>query len=616
MKLRVLLAAAACVAQAAAAERILPASPGLDGGGGHWGKQTEADWVDRRWNQMDVGGAVASNLQTPAGPVAKALSIRVGDGGVCYDTAKMKIVAAWTNGFLEFPPERFGLVGSPKIAGTMTTVEAGAGGTFFARHWRGQSLLRYKSGGAERLVGAKGEVVDRSVLEKYSDPFPQEIEVKGQRAKDDDAYVIDTIPLPFENPHKALMFVGGLDFLPNGDAAVCTIHGDVWLVRGIDDSLGKVRWKRFATGLFQPLGLKVVDGNIYVLGRDRITRLRDVNGDGGADDYENFYDGIKTSLGGHDYVTCLETDDRGDFYYVDPIGLHRVARDGSRGEVIASGWRNPNGMGVGPGPLVTVAPQEGEWTPASMICEVKERGYYGYGGPRAGGVDAPLCYIPRLVDNSSGSQVWAPANWGPLSGRMLHLSYGRSSWMLVLRDVVDGQAQGGMVPLKGRFLSGAMRGAVRKQDGQLWIAGAKGWTSNALRDGSLQRVRYTGKKIALPVELKAHADGLAITFSEALEAETAKDVQSYALEQWNYKYRADYGSPEFSVEHPDVVGHDAVEVTEARLGEDKKTVFLKIPKIRPVMQMTVKFDLNDAGGEPVSGAIHHTIHRLRPAFAK
>ena len=30
----------------------------------------------------------------------------------------------------------------------------------------------------------------------------------------------------------------------------------------MDAKLGKLTWKRFATGLYQPLGLKVVDGKV------------------------------------------------------------------------------------------------------------------------------------------------------------------------------------------------------------------------------------------------------------------------------------------------------------------------------------------------------------------
>src|SRR6185295_6202544 len=90
---------------------------------------------------------------------------------------------------------------------------------------------------------------------------------QGVTAKIPGPYVIDTLTVPFKNPYKALMFLSGHDFFRNGDAAVCTLHGDVWIVGGIDDKLDKLTWKRFATGLFQPLGLKIVNDQVCVVGR-------------------------------------------------------------------------------------------------------------------------------------------------------------------------------------------------------------------------------------------------------------------------------------------------------------------------------------------------------------
>ena len=76
---------------------------------------------------------------------------------------------------------------------------------------------------------------------------------------------------------------------------LCTIQGDVWRVEGLDEKLENVRWSRFATGLHQALGLVVADGKVYVLGRDQITRLHDLNGDGEADFYECFSNAYPTS---------------------------------------------------------------------------------------------------------------------------------------------------------------------------------------------------------------------------------------------------------------------------------------------------------------------------------
>ena len=53
-------------------------------------------------------------------------------------------------------------------------------------------------------------------------------------------------------------------FLPGRPRlAVCTWDGDVWLVAGIDDPRRGLTWRRIASGLFQPLGLKIVDGAIH-----------------------------------------------------------------------------------------------------------------------------------------------------------------------------------------------------------------------------------------------------------------------------------------------------------------------------------------------------------------
>ena len=467
------------------------------------------------------------------------------------------------------------------------------------------------------LVKNSARAEEITDLVKPGPPRWRPLPTRGQRGFGSDAYVIDTVTVPYDNPWKALFFTSGVDFLPNGDAAVCTIHGDVWLVSGIDDKLEKLTWHRFATGLFQPLGLRVRDGDVFVLGRDQITRLRDENGDGEADFYENFFNGIKTSAGGHDYVTSLELDTNGSFYYVDPRGVHRVVADGTKLETIASGWRNPNGLGVSPdGGVITVAPQEGEWTPSSAIAEARLGGWYGYGGPKVTperplGYDAPLCWIPHRVDNSGGSQLWVTSDrWGPLADHFLHFSFGRCAQFLVLREVVDGVAQGALAPLPGRFLSGAMRGAFNKRDGQLYVVGSRGWQTSATRDGCLQRVRYTGKDPLVPVEYHAHSNGLRIAFTAKLDGSTAGDTGSYGVSQWNYRYAAKYGSKDYSVVNPDKEGRDTLEVRSARLLPDGRTVFLEIPGLRPVMQWELKYSLSTADGKAIRSQLHGTINKL------
>ncbi len=483
----------------------------------------------------------------------------------------------------------------------------------------GSGAQRVKPFGILDKVGQPSEMI-----RKHSTRW-NSLTTRGQRGADADFLAVDTLTLPYDNPAKALLFASGIDFTPDGAGYLCTIHGDVWRVTGIDNSLEELTWQRYATGLFQPLGLKVRDGKVFVLGRDRITRLHDENGDGEADFYENFFDGIATSTGGHDYVTCLETDAAGNFYYVDPLGLHRVAADGKRQETLATGFRNPNGMGVRPdGQVITAAPQQGTWTPSSGIWEVRPDNvglYGGYGGPKVTparplGYDAPLCWIPHGVDNSSGSQAWIPpGRWGPLGGQMLHLLWGRCGMMLVMRDEVGGPVSavnGAVVPLPVKFLSGPNRATFNPRDGALYVAGSTGWQTSAVKDGALQRVRFTGKTPSLPVRWAVKPGGLEVTFSRDLEPTTARDAGSYALKQWNYRYAEQYGSKDWSVAAPEKEGRDELKISAARLADDRRTVLLEIPELKPVMQFELKYNVDaQDGGKPLRGSFWGTVNRMR-----
>ena len=451
--------------------------------------------------------------------------------------------------------------------------------------------------------------------------YPTEIKTVGSRGADGEILAVDTLTMPYDNPWHALLFGSGVDFGSNGEAYVCTIHGDVWRVTGIDDSLRELKWKRYATGLFQPLGLRVREGKVYVLGRDRITRLHDMNGDGEADFYENFTDSIATSTGGHDYVTCLEADGVGNLYYTDPRGVHQVSPDGRTNITLATGWRNPNGLGVSPAGLVTVAPQQGEWTPSSQISEVRQGRYYGYGGPRVTpgqplGYEPPLCWIPHGIDNSSGSQTWLPEGvWGPLGGHMLHLLWGRCGMMAVLRDTVGEFSQGAVVPLPAKFLSGPNRATFNPRDGALYVAGSTGWQTSAVKDGALQRVRWTGHVAYIPVAWHAHANGITLTFSQPLSRSTAEDAGSYSIKQWNYRYAAQYGSKDWSVAKPDREGRDDVPVRSAKLLVDGRTVFLDLGALAPVMQMEVKWNLDAADGKALRSQLWLSLNKLDAAFS-
>ena len=482
--------------------------------------------------------------------------------------------------------------------------------------------LQIVVGNAEDLLQGDALLgVEALNFDELQQPGPllwgEPLETQGSAGEVQAGLRMDVISVPFDNPHRALMFLSGIDFFENGTAAICTVHGDVWLVDGLDREMERVTWRRYATGLYQPLGLRIVDQQVHVLGKDQITRLQDRDGNGEADLYINFNNQGSTSAGTHDYATCLEVDRDGNFYYArGNTGIERVSKDGSRHEVIATGLRNPNGMGLGPNGLLTAAPQEGEWTPASNIAVVKEQGHYGYRGPQPNanrplGYDRPMIWLPRLLDNSSGGQVWLPEEgWGPLNGAMIHLSFGRCWPLLVLPEKIQGDWQAGAIRLPFQSRSGLCRGAVHPGTGELYLTGLKGWASASVDDGSLVRLSPVSNQISLPIRQEILANGLILTFGDALDESTVQDPNNWSAEQWNYRYAADYGSADYKVSAPGQQGHDEVEIKSVTLLQDRRQVFIEIPKIQPVMQLAISYRIADHRKRGMDQTVYLTLHHL------
>jgi len=454
------------------------------------------------------------------------------------------------------------------------------------------------------------------------------------RGADAGPFAVDTLTIPYKNRFNALFFCTGLDHLPDGRIAVCTCHGDVWLVT-VDEKAATCSWQRFATGLYHPLGLKVVDGKVVVLETGQLTRLHDLNNDGEADFYECITNDWHTGGGEHSYDTCLETDPAGNFYFFKTGDTHtqhggclmKASKDGNKVEVFATGFRHPIGLGMSPAGILTGADQEGNWMPATRIDEYHKGGFYGdmrahhrVTAPKT--YDPPLCWLPREVDNSAGGQVWVPkyepgtsatGGWAasPLAGLPLHLSYGRCKPFVLLRqECSDGVVQGGVVGLDLRFLSGVCRGRFGP-DGHLYVCGLNGWQTAAQADGCLQRVRNTGKPLDVPVEMVVDGDTVRLKFSRPLDARSVSNTANYRAAWWNYVWSGEYGSKRWKVSDPQKEGQDEFAPQRARLLDDGRTVEFTFEKLAPVMQMQIGYNLDARDGRKAVGSVYLTINSTR-----
>ena len=287
-------------------------------------------------------------------------------------------------------------------------------------------------------------------------------------------------------------------------------------------------------------------------------------------------------------------------------------------DLFATGLRNPNGMSLGPGDVITFGKQQGGWIPSSGIHVVEEGKFYGYMPSHhretpPTDFEKPLCWIPHGIDNSCGGKAWVPEGnrWGPLGGSLIHLSYGKCQLFLVLHEQVNGVYQGGVIRFPGiQFESGAMRARFRPQDGQLYVSGLRGWQTSAPMPGCFQRVRYTGKPVTLPAKLNVAATGIRLTFHEALDPAIANDVARYQVHQWQYRWTSSYGSKDYKVSNPDELGRDEVRVTRATLSPDTRSVLLELSEIRPVTQMQITYDLLGQSGRVLKGELFNTINLL------
>ena len=173
--------------------------------------------------------------------------------------------------------------------------------------------------------------------------------------------------------------VGGMDFLPDGRLVISTWDpsGSVYILDGVQGGdPSAVTVSRFASGLAEPLGLEVVDGEIYVLQKQELTHLMDHDGDGVCDEYRSVANGWKVSANFHEFAFGL-VHHEGHFYatlaaaiiaggsspspqLADRGHVVRIAMDGSY-DLIAAGLRTPNGIGFGTDGEIYISDNQGDW---------------------------------------------------------------------------------------------------------------------------------------------------------------------------------------------------------------------------------------------------------------
>lgn len=460
---------------------------------------------------------------------------------------------------------------------------------------------------------------------------------KGIIAPDTTVFVADILTLPIPNPWKRNVRVVDLAFLDEETIAVCTFEGDVWIAEGVNKQLEKMSWKRFASGLYEPMSIEVYDSQIYVFGKEGIIRLHDLNGDGEADYYENFCDLMQQPPVSYAWAADMVFSEENDEIIIATGGavasagitenvmpgfragtnhsgsILKVSMDGKRIETYARGLRTPF-LGVHPDRGdITVTDQQGNYVSATPIYAVEKGDFFGVPATLHG-IDTlspkkPLTWIPHRIDRSAATEVWMTSGkMGPLDDALVHFSFGKPGLFRVLIDSTEQGLQGGVAPLPLQLSTPILKGALSPQDGQLYMAGFNLLGSSSEGISAIQRLRYTGKKSYMPKGLTIGRQGVIVSFDTPLDPKEIQELNNYRIKRWNYKQTEEYGSGHFKLDG--TPGEEILPVLASYLSFDGKDILLLIPDMRITDQMEILYELEAMDGKVLNDGIWFSVNHV------
>ncbi|WP_027077558.1 plastocyanin/azurin family copper-binding protein [Maribacter antarcticus] len=430
--------------------------------------------------------------------------------------------------------------------------------------------------------------------------------------KEAEFYKIVNVPIPDD----VLLEVGGLALTDKDKLGVSTRRGEVWL---IDKPYSQTpTYKKYASGLHEPLGLNFKDNSFYLSQRGELTRLEDKDGDDKADVYKTIY---SWPLSGnyHDYSYGPKFKKNGNMLVT--LNLSWIGHGASlskwrgwlleitpEGEMmpIATGLRSPSGFELNADEEVFYTENQGDWVGSGRMTHLEKGDFAGNpeGLVWTGEPNSPLKLKMQDIEEQSGMSLYeyskkvpelkAPAIWfphtilgistsdilfdttggkfGPFEGQLFVGDQGHSKVMRVYMEKINGVYQGAAFNFVEGFSSGILR-MIWGSDTSMFVGmTSRGWASTGKENYGLQRLVWSGK---IPFEIKtmkAQDDGFILEFTKPVNKGMAENPSAYQVTSFNYKYHNTYGSP--------IVDQQKAIVHTVELAPDGLSAKLKIDGMR------------------------------------
>ena len=463
--------------------------------------------------------------------------------------------------------------------------------------------------------------------------------------KESEFYRITT----FEAPSESVLEAGAFNLMADGRLAVATRRGEIWMIeKPFADSVDAKQFKRFAHGLHEPLGLTERDGWLYATQRSDVSRLRDSDGDGLADQFEIVGDGWEICGDYHEYAFGSKFDKDGNIWVANCLTgsfgsdvpyrgwCLRITPDGKTVPT-TYGLRSPGGIAFNAKGDTFYTDNQGPWNGTCGLKQLVPGKFVGHPGGNKWIKDAEPFKGITPVSPKSDSRIMVEANkhpdlvppavlfpygkmgqsasgiacdttagkFGPFEGQMFIGDQTHSTIMRVDLEIVAGQYQGACFPFRAGFQSGVV-GVEMAPQGGLFVGGtSRGWGSRGTRNFAIERLDWTG---VMPFEIKTmrlQPNGFVLSFTKPVDPKTAGDLASYDIETYTYIYREQYGSPEVDQTKPTI--------KNAKVAEDGMSVELTIDglQIGHVHELHAK-GIRAKSGEPLlhNDAYYTLNHKL------
>jgi len=442
--------------------------------------------------------------------------------------------------------------------------------------------------------------------------------------------------------------VSGMDFMSDGKLAVALRKGEVWLLDGVLGAPEKVRYSLFASGLHEPLGVLRDGDSLLVAQRTEVTRLRDTNGDGVADEYITAARGWNVSGAYHGYAYGPKRDGAGNLW----VALNLDMGDRSDNEAAWRGWggvigpdrsflpmvaglRSPCGLGANAVGDMFCVDQQGTWIPATPIYHLRKGSFFlnPEGIASQSRPDSPLklsAPVPNKVPYPAALRalpemvppaVWLPyhkmgrsgtdlavcvagGKFGPFDGQLFVGEFTDAKVSRVFLEKVGGEYQGAAFPFLAGFASGVVR-VLFASDGSLLVGmTSRGWSSLGTQAYGLQRVRWGGTTPFAIQEMRALPDGFELVFTTVVDPASAALTTSYNLKSYTYLYSNAYGSAE--------IDPQPLTVTSATISADRRRVRLRIDGLRAlyVHKLRATGVRSAAGAALAHPDAYYTLNRI------